>query len=131
MSRNIKIITETHFLLDQSSEAQSNYVWSYDITIENHSDEIIQLLNRAWKITDMRGQVDEIKGPGVIGLQPIIKPHKSFSYSSFCQLNTPQGSMEGTYEMQNLDDEVFEVLVPKFLLQTPQGKTHPLRSLLH
>ncbi len=127
----IKIRTETHFLADQSSAESSRYVWSYDITIINGQDDIIQLLNRYWRITDARGKIEEVRGPGVIGLQPIIKPHKQFAYSSFCQLSTPQGFMEGHYEMQTLNDEIFIVEIPKFELISPSNNPHPLRSLLH
>src|SRR5690242_6419175 len=96
----INITAKTTYLPEQSVQDEQRFLWSYEMTIENQSDEIVQLLNRYWKITDMRGKVEEVRGPGVIGLQPIIKPGKSFIYTSFCQLATPQGTMEGRYEMQ-------------------------------
>ncbi|MDR3492866.1 MAG: Co2+/Mg2+ efflux protein ApaG [Gammaproteobacteria bacterium] len=127
----IQIKTATYYLADQSSIEAQRYIWSYDITIINNSDEIIQLLNRYWQITDSKGNIEEVKGPGVVGLQPIIKPGKEFAYSSFCQLNTPQGTMKGHYEMQTLDDKQFLVEIPKFDLTSPSANAHALRSRLH
>lgn len=128
---NIEVTAQSQFLADQSSAENHRYLWSYDITITNKSDVIVQLLNRNWLITDMRGKVEEVRGPGVIGLQPIIKPGKQFAYSSFCQLITPQGTMEGTYEVQTLEDESFIVEIPKFILTCPSSATHLSRLRLH
>ncbi len=127
----IQIKTETYYLADQSSAESYRYIWSYDITITNNSDEIVQLLNRYWRITDGKGKIEEVKGPGVIGLQPIIKPGKEFAYSSFCQLSTTQGAMEGHYELQTLDEKQFIVEIPKFVLTSPSSNAHALRSRLH
>jgi ApaG protein len=117
--------------VDQSSKEEGRYVWSYDITITNLGDEIIQLLNRYWKITDQNAKVEEIRAPGVIGLQPIIKPNKSFAYSSFCQLPTPEGKMEGQYEFQTLEEEFFIIDIPTIILAAPVSNIHPLRSRVH
>jgi ApaG protein len=127
----IHVATETHFLADQSSAENARFIWSYDITITNESGEIVQLLNRYWRITDMRGKVEEVKGVGVIGLQPLIQVNKQFAYSSFCQLTTPQGFMEGHYEVQRLNEEVFVIEIPKFELISASTNGHPLRSMLH
>jgi ApaG protein len=127
----IQITTKTQFLSDQSSPETQRYLWSYDITIVNQSDEVIQLLNRYWKITDMRGKVEEVRGPGVIGLQPLIKPGKEFAYSSYCQLTTPQGTMEGTYEIQDMDEKHYLVDIPKFVLSSPSSGASAFRSRLH
>ncbi len=118
--KNIKITISTtnQYLPEQSSYDTHRFLWSYEITIENESDEIVQLLNRYWRITDMTSRIEEVRGPGVVGLQPIIKPAKKFSYTSFCQLITPQGAMEGHYEMQTLNEERFTVPIPKFVLST-------------
>src|SRR5205814_1096339 len=109
----INITAQAVYLPEQSSAENQRYIWSYEITIANLSDEIVQLLNRYWRITDMTGHIEEIKGPGVIGLQPIIKPNKKFIYTSFCQLSTPQGTMEGHYEIQTLEETHFLVQIPK------------------
>lgn len=124
---NIKV--KTNYLPEQSVAKEGRFIWSYEIQIENQSNEIIQLLNRYWKITDLTGRVEEVRGPGVIGLQPLIKPNKPFVYTSFCQLATPQGTMEGDYEMQTLNDERFSVKIPKFILTSPVSEEY--RSRLH
>ncbi|OGT60859.1 MAG: Co2+/Mg2+ efflux protein ApaG [Gammaproteobacteria bacterium RIFCSPHIGHO2_12_FULL_43_28] len=131
--RNEKIIitSRPHYVLEQSDPPHQKFVWSYDITILNESDEIIQLLHRFWKITDLSGKVEEIHGAGVIGLQPVIKPGKSFSYTSYCQLLTPQGTMEGFYEIQNLDEVMYIAEIPKFVLTAPTAITKTYRSRLH
>ena len=115
----------------QSDPTDHKFMWSYEITITNNSAVIVQLLNRFWRITDMTGRIEEIQGTGVIGLQPIIKPNKKFVYTSFCQLMTPQGTMEGYYEMQNLEEEHFRVEIPKFILSAPSSITKTFRSKLH
>lgn len=115
----------------QSDPGKQKFVWAYEVTITNESEEIIQLLHRYWRIMDMTGRVEDIHGTGVIGLQPIIKPGKEFTYTSFCQLTTPQGTMEGYYEMQNLDELHFNVEIPKFVLSAPTTITQSYRSKLH
>lgn len=127
----IKITSKTIYLPDQSSIEEQRFLWTYEMTVENDSDEIIQLLNRYWRITDLTGHVEEIRGPGVIGLQPVIKPKKSFVYSSYCQLVVPQGTMEGYYEIQNLDEARSVIEIPKFILSTPSDITVLYRSKLH
>ena len=127
----IQVTAQTQYLPEQSSPENFRFLWSYEITIVNQGDEIVQLLNRYWKITDMRGKTEEVRGPGVIGLQPIIKPGKQFAYSSFCQLTTPQGAMEGQYEMQNLEEAHFLVEIPKFVLTCPSSSSQQFKSHLH
>jgi ApaG protein len=127
----VTISTKTQYLADESAPENHRFIWSYEITIDNQSEEVIQLLNRYWRITDMSSKVEEVRGPGVIGLQPLIKPGKKFSYSSFCQLTSPQGTMEGHFEMQNLNDEMFHVQIPKFILTCPSSSANTYRSRLH
>ena len=127
----IQVGESPHYISAQSDPFNQKFVWSYEITIANESDEIIQLLNRFWRITDMSGKIEEIHGAGVIGLQPLIKPGKNFTYTSYCQLTTPQGTMEGYYEMQNLQEEHFRVDIPKFVLSAPSSITSSFRSKLH
>lgn len=127
----LKITTQSQFLADQSSTENARFLWSYDIIIVNESDEIVQLLNRMWRITDKRGKVEEVKGPGVIGLQPLIKPGREFAYSSFCQLSTSNGAMEGQYEMQTLDEVHFLVDIPKIVLASPTSESLTIGSRLH
>lgn len=119
----IDISVQSYFLPEQSIIESNRYMWSYEITINNNSEDIVQLLNRYWCITDMSGHIEEVRGPGVVGLQPLIKPGKKFTYTSFCQLITPQGTMEGHYEMQTLAEDNFLVSIPKFILTTPHVST--------
>jgi len=125
------VTAKPSYAATQSDPDNQKFVWSYEITIVNESDEIIQLLNRFWRITDMTGRIEEIQGVGVIGLQPLIKPGKNFVYTSFCQLLTPQGTMEGHYEMQNLEEKHFTIDIPKFILSAPTAITKSFRSRLH
>lgn len=127
----VSVVAQASFLPDQSAPAEHRYLWSYEIAIHNQSGEIIQLLNRYWRIVDMMGHIEEVRGPGVVGLQPLIKPGKQFVYSSFCQLATPQGTMEGYYEMQNLEDVHFMVQIPKLILANPDPLPASYRSKLH
>lgn len=134
MSKNeikISVSPLPNFIAAQSDPARNRFVWSYEIIIKNNSDEIVQLLNRFWQITDMSGKVEEIHGVGVIGLQPLIKPGKEFAYVSYCQLHTPQGTMEGHYEMQNLNEEHFNIEIPKFVLSASSSATKVFKSKLH
>lgn len=130
-SNQIQITAQPNYILHESDPATQKYLWSYEISVTNNCSEIIQLLNRYWLVTDMTGKVEEIYGFGVVGLQPLIKPGKKFVYTSYCQLTTPQGTMEGFYEMQNLDEQHFKVEIPKFILSAPSGITQPFRSRLH
>ncbi len=128
----IQVMAHATYLPEQSSADTHRFLWSYEIVIDNRSEEIVQLLNRHWRITDMTGKVEEIRGPGVVGLQPVIKPGKQFVYNSFCQLITPQGTMEGHYEMQTTLGEVrFLAAIPKFILTSPATVSAGFRSLLH
>lgn len=127
----IIVTVKPSYVAEQSDLRNQKFVWSYEIVIINKSNDIVQLLNRYWRITDLTGKVEEIHGAGVIGLQPLIKPNNRFIYTSFCQLHTPQGIMEGHYEMQNLAEEHFEVEIPKFILSAPSEITQSFRSRLH
>lgn len=134
MSDNEKIIitSQVVYLPDQSVSSKRRFMWSYDITIENGTDQLVQLLNRHWIITEMSGKKEEIQGPGVIGLQPVIKAGRRFTYTSYCQLTTPQGTMEGHYEMQLLPEfKHFVVEIPKFILSSPDSIPPSFRSQLH
>lgn len=127
----ISIVAIPAYSPEQSDPAQQKFVWSYEVTIQNASDQIIQLLHRYWRISDMTGKVEEIHGAGVVGLQPLIKPGREFVYKSFSQLSTPHGVMEGCYEMQNLDEQRFLVEIPKFELATPAEVGQLYRERLH
>ncbi len=133
LKKNDKFIVKVSpsYVAAQSDPENHKFTWSYEVTITNHSSEIAQLLNRFWRIIDMSGKIEEVQGVGVVGLQPLIKPEKTFTYISYCQLTVPQGTMEGYYEMQNLEEERFIIEVPKFILTAPSSITKAFRSRLH
>lgn len=133
MKKSDKFVVTGHatYVPAQSDIETEKFVWSYEVKIENQSDEVVQLLNRRWRIIDMTGKIEEIQGVGVIGMQPLIKPGKTFTYSSYCQLMTPQGTMGGEYEMQNLEEEHFLIEIPRFILSAPASVTKGYKSILH
>ena len=119
ITRNIRVAVKPQFLNDQSDPNENRYLWAYHITIENQGAETVQLLRRHWHITDARGRVREVEGPGVIGVQPVIAPGKSHQYSSGVPLETPSGFMAGSFQMKNEAGEGFDVTIPMFALDSP------------
>jgi len=116
---NIKVEVNSNFLGDQSNPEESLFAFAYHISIFNHSNESVQLLNRKWIITDANGIVNEVKGKGVIGAQPHIEPGECYKYSSGAILKTPLGCMQGHYGMRSKDGDKFKVLIPIFTLSVP------------
>lgn len=121
-TRAIQITVEPNFLEKESEPAEDRYFWAYTIEIANLGEETVQLRSRFWKITDARGRVEEVRGPGVIGKQPVIKPGEKFRYTSGCPLPTSSGFMVGTYQMQTEDGEMFVVDIPAFSLDMPDRR---------
>jgi ApaG protein len=117
----ITVTVRPVFIEEQSSPAEDKYVWAYKVRIENGGGETVQLLNRHWRITDERGRLEEVRGPGVVGEQPVLKPGESFEYTSGCPLRTPSGFMVGDYEMQRPDGTRFLVRIPMFSLDSPNA----------
>lgn len=115
----IRVAVQSYFLDDQSDPDTSQFVWAYRIKIINDTDMTVQLLNRHWIITDANGKVNEVKGEGVIGEQPIIGPDQWFVYTSGTPLSTSSGFMRGSYEMQDEDGEHFFIEIPTFSLDSP------------
>ena len=118
-TNQIKITATPIYIDEQSSIAQGQFVWAYHIVIENHGTEIVQLLSRYWKITDSHGNIQEVRGPGVVGEQPVIRPGEFYEYTSGTHLRSESGIMEGKYQMQYLNGDSFEVDIPAFSLDTP------------
>jgi ApaG protein len=111
---------EPQFLPEESEPDEGRYVWAYTIEIENRSPDSLQLISRFWKITDENGLTQEVRGPGVIGQQPVIEPGESFRYTSAAPLAAPSGVMLGAYSMQRVDNgEAFDIAVPAFALESP------------
>ncbi|MDA0218531.1 MAG: Co2+/Mg2+ efflux protein ApaG [Proteobacteria bacterium] len=119
ITRGIRVSVNPTYLEGQSDPSQGHYVWAYQVTIANEGPETVQLLTRHWKITDGRGQLHEVQGPGVVGEQPVLKPGESFEYTSGTPLSTPSGIMAGSYQMQAASGEMFDALVPAFSLDSP------------
>ena len=119
VTRSIKVSVKPFYLEDQSSPAEGRYVWAYHVRIENRGLETVQLRNRHWQITDSRGQMQEVRGAGVVGEQPVLAPGESFEYTSGTPLPTPSGIMVGSYEMETRAGDSFWVRVPAFSLDSP------------
>lgn len=118
-TRDIRVEVTPTYLDDQSEPAEGRYIWSYAVTIENRGIETVQLMSRYWHITDGRGNVQEVRGPGVVGEQPVLEPGQAFEYASGCPLPTPSGAMLGRYQLLSASGESFEVSIPMFLLESP------------
>jgi ApaG protein len=119
ITRSINILVEPTYLEDQSEPEQDYFVWAYHVTIENKGGETVRLRARYWKITDAKGHVHEVRGPGVVGEQPLLRPGEKFEYTSGTPLAAPSGIMFGNYEMETDTGEKFEVDIPAFSLDSP------------
>ena len=118
-TKDVVVRVEPDFLDEQSSPAESRFIWAYTVEIENLSAIDLQVVERFWKIADSRGQVQEVRGAGVVGEQPILKPGEVFRYTSGAPLTAPSGMMLGNYYMQTPEGDKFEVEIPAFLLDSP------------
>lgn len=117
----VQVAVKTRFLPEQSEEAENRFVFAYTITITNEGDQAIKLLSRHWVITDSNNNMQEIKGKGVVGEQPTIKPGQSFEYTSGTVLSTQVGVMSGSYQMTMIDSgSEFSVPIPQFVLSIPR-----------
>jgi len=119
VTRDISITVRPLFLEDESSPDHNRYVWAYHVVIENHGDETVQLRTRYWRIVDATGLVQEVRGDGVIGEQPVLAPGAAYEYTSGTPLTTPSGFMGGSYQMETKTGEMFDVKIPTFSLDSP------------
>jgi ApaG protein len=115
-TRDIEVIVTPRFLPDRSSPETGYYFWAYTIEITNHSSRTVQLKTRHWKITDSNGKLQEVRGAGVVGEEPVLDPGESFEYTSGVPLPTPSGFMAGTYGMITTEGEPFDIDIPAFSL---------------
>jgi ApaG protein len=115
----VHITVETAYLDEQSVPEQNRYVFAYTITIKNAGAEPVKLLRRHWLITDANNKIQEVRGDGVIGVQPHLAPGQSFTYTSGAILETPVGCMQGSYQMITDDGDSFDAPIPVFRLSTP------------
>ena len=121
-TRAICVTVKPQYLPDQSDPAKSQYVWAYQVRIENKGDVAVQLRSRHWKITDGLGRLQEVKGPGVVGKTPMLRSGDVFEYTSGTPLSTPSGIMGGSYQMVSESGENFDIEVPTFSLDTPTAE---------
>jgi len=124
-TKNISVTVTPIYLEDQSEPDEDHYVWAYQVKIENDSLETVQLRSRHWRITDANGLMQEVRGSGVVGEQPVLEPGESFEYTSGTPLNAPSGIMVGSYEMQTDEGDVIEVGIPAFSLDSPHQVVRP------
>jgi ApaG protein len=122
VTRGIRVAVEPSYLDDQSDPEEGQFLWSYTVTIENNGPEPVQLVSRYWHITDAVGHIQEVRGPGVVGAQPVIDPGKAFQYTSGCPLSTASGHMVGRYQMKSASGEAFEAEIPPFILESPHER---------
>ena len=113
------------FLPEESSRAKGRFVWAYTVEIENRSQREFQLISRRWVITDGLNRTETVRGQGVVGEQPSLKPGEAYRYASACPLTTPSGLMGGAYQMLSIEGELFEVTIPTFSLDLPQAGERP------
>jgi len=120
-TNGIRVHVKTVYVAEQSSPRQSRYLFAYTITLTNVGDQTAQLLRRHWIITDAEGEVQEVRGDGVVGEQPILEPGMSFQYTSYCPLQTNVGTMQGSYTMVRPGGETFEAQIAMFTLAAPNA----------
>ena len=121
-TRSIEISVEPFYLDEESSPEENRFVFGYRVTITNVGGDRVQLLSRHWRITDANGATMEVRGPGVVGQQPVLGPGERFEYASGAPLPTPSGIMVGSYEMVTSDGERFMARIPAFSLDAPGNR---------
>lgn len=116
---NFEISVKISYIAEESKPESDYHLFGYKITIQNKGQDSAQLMSRHWIITDSTGQVEEVRGAGVVGLQPKINPGQNFEYESVCPLNTVSGTMKGFYQMISSNGEPFDIEIPEFYLIAP------------
>ena len=119
LTRGIRVQVQSRYLAERSQPEDSQWLFVYQVRIANEGDETARLISRHWVITDGNGHIEEVKGEGVVGEQPVLEPGEFFEYTSACPLKTPFGSMEGTYQMVTSQGEAFDVRIAPFSLAEP------------
>ena len=120
MSQQINVDVDTLYIESESSPVNSQYVFAYTITITNTGTEAAKLMTRHWVITDANGHIEEVRGDGVVGEQPYLKPGEGFQYTSGAVLKTPVGTMSGSYQMITDSGNNFDAEIPEFILSSPR-----------
>jgi ApaG protein len=122
VTRGIRVRATPQYLEEESAPEDDRFFWAYTIDISNEGSETVQLRSRHWRITDADGRTEEVRGPGVVGETPVLKPGTAFRYTSGCPLDTPSGIMVGSYQMTTEAGELFNVAIPAFSLDSPHAK---------
>jgi ApaG protein len=120
-TRGIKVEVTSRYLPERSAPRESHYLFSYHVRVSNVGTETAQLVSREWIITTAEGDVERVKGPGVVGEQPVLQPGSAFEYTSYCPLKTAVGSMHGSYQMVTADNERFDAQIAPFTLAIPNS----------
>ena len=121
VTRGIRVEVRSFYVPERSDPEQEQWFFAYQIAISNEGSETAQLIGRHWIITDGDGRQEEVRGPGVVGEQPVLAPGESFEYTSACLLQTPVGSMQGTYQMRTQQGEDFDAVIAPFSLGQPSS----------
>jgi len=121
ITNGIRVSVSTTYIPNQSSPVAHRYVFAYTIRIANEGSDTAQLKTRHWVITHGNGRVEEVRGPGVVGQQPVLRPGEHFEYTSGCVLETPRGTMHGTYQMVAADGNQFDAEIAEFQLAMPHS----------
>lgn len=121
VTRGIRVAVRSRYVAERSRPMMNEFFFAYTIRISNEGRETVQLVSRAWLIEDAEGHVEEVRGPGVVGEQPVLGPGEAFEYTSACPLTTPFGSMRGTYQMVTANGERFEAEIARFRLAEPHS----------
>jgi ApaG protein len=122
LTSGVRVRVTPQFVEEQSAPEDRHYFWAYTVDIINERKDTVQLRSRYWRITDGRGKVEEVRGPGVVGQTPVLTPGDAFRYTSGCPLATPSGIMAGSYQMTTEAGELFSVEIPPFSLDSPHTK---------
>ena len=120
-TRGIRIEVTSNYLPERSAPRESQYLFAYHVRVSNVGVETAQLVSREWIITTAEGDVERVKGPGVVGEQPVLPPGAAFEYTSYCPLKTAVGSMHGSYQMVTADEERFDAQIAPFTLAIPNS----------
>ena len=129
VTRRIEVQVAPRYLADRSSPENGYFFWAYTITLTNRGGETVQLKTRHWRITDANGKLQEVRGAGVVGEQPVLKPGANYEYTSGVPLPTPSGFMTGSYGMVTETGEPFDIEIPAFSLDMPQGRAPSIERL--
>ena len=119
VTRGVRVQVRSQFVAERSRPLAGYWFFAYTVQISNEGTEEVQLISRHWRITDANDEIRDVRGPGVVGEQPVLSPGESFEYSSYCPLATPFGTMEGSYQMLTESGETFDAQIAPFVLSEP------------